>query len=466
MEPRLNRLTRGDTSIQIELKMMDVLVCLAERAGELVTRQEIFDTVWAVEFITEKTLTRAIAELRRTLGDDAKQPSYIETIHRKGYRLIAPVKMGPETSSKIAHFPVRATGPSRNPYPGLAAFTEAEAEFFFGREAEVVSMWRTIISRRLLALIGPSGVGKSSFLRAGLIPAAPNGWGVLYCQPGEAPFAALPRALASRFEGGPEADSELAEIEDPFKAVALVSRWRARHERCLLIIDQFEELFTLNTPEVQTRFAEVIGALARNADVHVVLSIRDDFLYRCHEHDELLPVFTELTPLKVPAREDLHRALIQPAAGLGFSFEDSSLVDEMVEAVSGERGALPLLAFAVARVWEKRDRERRLMTRQAYADIGGVVGALSQHAEATIDRIGSQHIRVMRELFRNLLTADGTRAVREWDELLSVFSDPHGESPEAVLRALIDARLLTSYEIHQEDRGPTRRCRDHPRVAA
>ena len=92
VEPRLNRLTRDGESIQIELKMMDVLVCLAGHAGELVTRQELIDTVWSVEYITEKTLTRAVAELRRTLGDDAKEPRYIETIHRKGYRLIAPVE--------------------------------------------------------------------------------------------------------------------------------------------------------------------------------------------------------------------------------------------------------------------------------------------------------------------------------------------------------------------------------------
>ncbi len=78
VEPRLNRLTRDGESIQIELKMMDVLVCLAGHAGELVTRQELIDTVWSVEYITEKTLTRAVAELRRTLGDDAREP----TVHR------------------------------------------------------------------------------------------------------------------------------------------------------------------------------------------------------------------------------------------------------------------------------------------------------------------------------------------------------------------------------------------------
>jgi len=81
--------------------------------------------------------------------------------------------------------------------------------------------------------------------------------------------------------------------------------------------------------------------------------------------------------------------------------------------VLGERGALPLLAFALARLWENRDRETGLLTRQAYQDVGGVGAVLAQHAEATIDHIGTGRIALVRELFRNLVTAEGTRAVRE-----------------------------------------------------
>ena len=457
VEPSLNRLTRGGESIQIELKMMDVLVCLAGRAGELVTRREITDTVWATEFITEKTLTRAVAELRRTLGDDARQPRYIETIHRKGYRLIAPMEMETRTSATIARFAVRVGEESLNPYPGLAAFTEDDAEFFFGREAEVAHLWRKITMRRLLAVIGPSGVGKSSFLRAGLVPAAPDGWGVVVCHPGDDPLAGLARALLPEFEGDREAVEGLVGVRDADTAATLVARWRQLHGQALLIVDQFEELFTLNPPEAQARFAGLLGHLARKADVHVLLSMRDDFLFRCHDHEELEPIFDSLTPVKVPAREDLRRALEQPAARFACSFEDDGLVDEMLEAVDDERGALSLLAFAVARLWDKRDLERKLLTRQAYADIGGVAGALAHHAEAALERIGRDRLAVVRELFRNLVTAEGTRAVREWDELLSIFSDSHSESPAAVLRALIDARLLTSYEVQEEDREPTRR---------
>ena len=472
VEPRLNRLTRGDESIQIELKMMDVLVCLAERAGELVTRREITDTVWATEFITEKTLTRAVAELRRTLGDDAKDPRYIETIHRKGYRLIAPAEVVQQPTATVTAFPARSVQreDDRSPYPGLAAFTEADAEFFFGREAEVAQLWRKLTGRRLLAVIGPSGVGKSSFLRAGLVPAAPDGWGVVVCQPGDAPLSGLARALLPDFEGDREAVEGLVGVRDADTAATLVARWRQLHGRALLIVDQFEELFTLNPPEPQARFAELLGHLARKADVHVLLSMRDDFLYRCHDHEELEPIFDALTPVKVPAHGNLRRALEQPAARFAYAFEDEGLVDEMLEAVEGERGALPMLAFAVERLWEERDRERKLLTRQAYADIGGVGGALAHHAEATLERIGRDRLAVVRELFRNLITAEGTRAVREWGELLSVFAGddagrptvgagfiPARESAEDVLRELIDARLLTSYEICEDDEEPTRR---------
>ncbi len=453
VEPSLNRLSRGETTIQLELKVMDVLVCLAERAGEVLTRQEIVDRVWATEFISDNTLTHAITEIRNALGDDARNPSFIETIHRRGYRLIVPVE--PSVSdqpgdSKVARFPIseRAvkTAEDRSPYPGLAAFTEADAEFFFGREDEVARMWRKLTSRRLLAVIGPSGVGKSSFLRAGLILARPEGWSVVVCQPGEAPFAAVARALVPEFEGDAEAISKLVDLGEAGNAVAMVSRWRQQHDQALLIVDQFEELFTLNSPELQGRFAELLRRLVDEADVHVLLSMRDDFLYRCHDHDALAPIFDALTPLKAPAGDALRRGVVEPALHLGFAFDDENLPDEMIVEVEDERGALPLLAFSVARLWDKRNRENNTLTRAAYDDIGGVAGALARHADATLQAIGDSRRPIVREIFRNLFTAQGTRAVRSVDNLLSVFPDQQRDQAKQVLRRLIDARLLTSFE--------------------
>jgi WD40 repeat protein len=366
------------------------------------------------------------------------------------------------------------------PYPGLSSFTEEDAEYFFGREGEIEQIWRRLEGAHLLAVVGPSGAGKTSFIGAGLVPNAPAGWAIVRCTPGDAAISSLARAMAREMAGDADAVEMVVGIDDPAVAVELFSRWRRRHDQALLIVDQFEELFTLNSPEVQGRFADLLGRLPLESDVRVLLSMRDDFLMHCNKHEALKPIFSELTPLDPPVGPALRRALVQPATKCGYRFEDDGLVDEMLAEVEGERGALPLLAFAAARLWEKRDRETGLLTRQAYHDIGGVGGALARHAEATIDRIGSDHIAIVRELFRNLVTAEGTRAVRAWDELLSVFdtgevsragikpaptkeplvgagSTPARETAKEVLHELIDARLLTSYEVHEEDREPTRR---------
>jgi len=375
-----------------------------------------------------------------------------------------------------------------HPYPGLASFTEENSEYFFGREAEIEGVWRRVEGAHLLAIVGPSGAGKTSFIGAGLVPNAPAGWAIVRCTPGNAAIPSLARAMAREMAGDADAVELAIGIDDPAIAVELFSRWRGRHDQALLIVDQFEELFTLNPPDHQQRFAELMGRLALEADVRVLLSMRDDFLMECKTLDSLVPVFESLTPLMPPIGPALRRALVQPAMKCGYRFEDDELVEEMLAEVEGERGALPLLAFAMSQLWERRDRDDGLITRRAYHDIGGVGGALARHAEATLDKIGVERQPIVRELFRNLVTAEGTRAVREWDELLSVFDPgdvsreginpsptkktwasekrnvgagftPAREAAEEVLRELIDARLLTSYEIREEEKGRTRRAR-------
>ncbi len=223
-----------------------------------------------------------------------------------------------------------------------------------------------------------------------------------------------------------------------------------------MIVDQFEELFTQNPPEVQERFAELLGRLALEADAHVLLSLRDDFLLQCHDHEALEPVFSELTPIKAPAGSALRRALVQPALKSGYRFEDEALVDEMLAEVEGERGALPLLAFAAAQLWQRRDRERGLLTREAYEEIGGVAGALARHAESTLEQIGQERLPLVREHFRHLVTAQRTRATWDREELLSTFSEKDRDAAAQVLASLIDARLLTSYELQTDDDQPSR----------
>ena len=212
-------------------------------------------------------------------------------------------------------------GGTTSPYPGLGSFTEADADRFFGREGEVEALWQRIRSRRLLAVIGPSGAGKTSFVRAGVVASRPSGWAAVVTTPGTSPLLMLGQALAPELQGDVEALRRLVRFEDPGEAFETLVRWRKAHAEALLVVDQFEELFTLCPPEAQSRFAALLGRLAGEAGVHVLLSMRDDFLMRCHEHEALAPVFAELTPLGPLGGEALRRALEEPAKAEGFRFE-------------------------------------------------------------------------------------------------------------------------------------------------
>ncbi len=224
------------------------------------------------------------------------------------------------------------------------------------------------------------------------------------------------------FAGDVEATAQLVDLRDGDRAVAVVSRWRGRYTQALLVVDQFEELFTQNPPEEQAAFCRLASEAGRRRAMSMSCwRCGTTFCIDARRSIRCVRSSTDCCRSSSRPRGSLRRALVEPARRQGFAFEDDELPGEMVAEVEGERGALPMLAFAVARLWEKRDRERRLLTRQAYAEIGKVGGALAKHAEATLTSIGDERLPVVRELFRNLVTAEGTRAVREADELLSVF---------------------------------------------
>ena len=150
--------------------------------------------------------------------------------------------------------------------------------------------------------------------------------------------------------------------------------------------------------------------------MHVLLSMRDDFLFHCHRFASLTPVFSALTPLGPPTGAALRRALVQPALKCGYRFEDESLVDEMLAQVAGERGALPLLAFTAARLWERRDRERGLLTRAAYDEIGGV----SARSPSTPRRRSS---------------ASARNACRSCASCSATWSQPRARAPRSTARS-------------------------------
>ena len=312
------------------------------------------------------------------------------------------------------------------PYLGLASFSIAEADRYFGREREVMECVNRLRVTPLVSVVGPSGAGKSSFVQAGLLPALGAEWRHAVFRPGPSPRAALAGALASLGADGPAGP-------------------RALGGPVCLVVDQFEEVFTLCAdPAEQRGFAEALAGCARSAaePVRVVLTLRDDFLMRAEALFGAGALSPGLHLLGIPSRRELVRMITEPARRAGFRFEDPSLPEEMVDEVADRPGALPLLSFAAAQLWDERDVHFRRLPIRAYQEMGGVAGALARHADVVVESMTHEQQRLVREAFRHLTTAEGTRAVLSRAEVVQLL----GARGEEVLERLLSARLLTASE--------------------
>jgi hypothetical protein len=331
------------------------------------------------------------------------------------------------------------------PYRGLAAFGEEDAKYFFGRDNEIRTARGQLETWPLLAVIGPSGVGKSSFVHAGLVPAvraSGSGWRVHVLRPGRVPLHRLANILEDSLATGADSGDLIAQLRDSPGVFGSILRASAikKNARVLVVVDQLEELFTLcDSDDIRRAF---LGALLAAADdttspVRVVLSMRADFLDRLAGHKQFLAELSRgLFFLTAPDHDNLREVLERPAELAGYTFEDPSIVEDMMQAATS-RGALPLLSFAATRLWDSRDRAKKQLTVAAYKQMGGVGGAFARHADQVAAAVPPQQQVLLRAVLSRLVTPEGTRAVIDHQELLSL-----GSEVEGILDQLARARLI------------------------
>jgi len=333
------------------------------------------------------------------------------------------------------------------PYRGLAAFGEGDAKYFFGRSSEIRTALAKLQGWPLLAVIGPSGVGKSSFVHAGLVPAlraAGDDWRVCVLRPGRVPLHRLANVLEETLATGDHHSDLMTKLLDAPGLFGTMLRTTAaqRGHKVVVVVDQLEELFTLcDSEKIREVFLAALLAAADDpsSPVRVVLSMRADFLDRLAGHQGFL---TELSRglffLTAPDRENLREALLRPAELAGYSFEDTSVVDEMVEAATS-RGALPLLSFAAMRLWDGRERDRKVLPARAYRQMGGIGGAFARHADQVAATVPARSQILLRAIMTRLVTPEGTRAIVDRKELVSL-ADPR--DVESILDRLVEGRLV------------------------
>ncbi|MFT3696252.1 MAG: protein kinase [Kofleriaceae bacterium] len=344
-----------------------------------------------------------------------------------------------------------------SPYPGLNAFQETDADRFFGRSQDIAGAVAKLREQPIVAVIGPSGAGKSSFVRAGVVPAlkaSGDAWECIIVRPGRQPLAALATALEnlrdSRDSGPQPAGDPIARLraEPGFLGTQLRARARKRRSQILLFVDQHEELYTL-VPDADERRAFtacLIGAADdTSGPLRVVVAMRSDFLDRAAEDRYFVEELARgLVFLQPPNRAGLEAALAGPLETLGYSFEPG-IVASMLETLEATPGPLPLLQFTAAKLWEQRDRQRRVLTREAYERMGGVAGALATHADEVIGTLSSDDQKLVKVVFQRLVTPERTRAIVDQAELRELGGDV-----DRIVGVLVSSRLIVVHSTAVE----------------
>jgi len=358
-----------------------------------------------------------------------------------------------------------------NPYKGLRPFEEADAADFFGREALterlVARLGEDVEAARFLTVVGPSGSGKSSLVKAGMIPALRRGalpgsekWFVVEMLPGAHPLDELEIGLLRVAADRPSGLMQQLRRDERGLLRATRLALPTEDSELLLVIDQFEELFTRATDRAEgehllrSLHAAVSDSRSR---VRVVITLRADYYDRPLMHPEFSSLMRQRTEVVVPLTpEELAQAIQEPAEQAGAELEPG-LVAAIVTDVSEQPGALPMLQYALTELFERR--EGRLLTREAYQAIGGVSGALARRAEALYAGLDTASQEMTRQLFLRLVTlGEGIEATRRRvlrPALTSVMGDPEAmEDVEDVIDAFGKHRLLT-FDRDPETRIPT-----------
>jgi WD40 repeat protein/DNA-binding SARP family transcriptional activator/energy-coupling factor transporter ATP-binding protein EcfA2 len=348
--------------------------------------------------------------------------------------------------------------PPPSPYRGLFSFQEQDAPYFFGRESFTRNLYGVVQKQPLVAVVGPSGSGKSSVVLAGLLPQIREQakWLIVTFRPGSDPFLGIASALLPHLELDLSETDTLLETRKLAKAlqtgeilleevITRVLDKSGEATRLLIVTDQFEELYTLcPEPEERDNFLGVILAATevqrfRHAPTFsFVFTLRADFLEQALSFRPLADAIQDANLLLGPMfPEELRQSIEKPAEKMDVSFEPG-LVERILDDVGQKPGNLPLLEFALAMLWE--EQQYRVLTHHGYDAIGRVEGALTRHADQVFNSLDPNQQEAARRIFIQLVRpgegTEDTRRIAQRGEL--------SDFDWSLVQQLADARLVVT----------------------
>ncbi|GLS84116.1 winged helix-turn-helix domain-containing protein [Paraferrimonas haliotis] len=448
--PKLNQLVpiiESDAkAISIEPKMMDVLNYLCHHPNQVVSNEQLLIACWGGSFYGDAPVQKCIAMLRKKLGCQARDPSYIETIKRRGYRLIAQVS-GVNRLAVVS--PVNQHWQGKSPFLGLDAFSQQHQSVFYGRTqaiADVIHIAKQACSqsRHFVLILGSSGVGKSSLMRAGVLP-------LLLQTKGFAGLRFKHCIDLSRYNGG--IGAPLQSLTEELQRVGLARNASGealapvdKNRGVLIFIDQFERLLndTARQSEVKP-LCRLCDALCRRDDVLLMVNLRND----CYANAMQYRDFARLKSLGVSydlaavTRGEIAQIIRKPAQMAGLSFERDAATGERLDDLLLEDAvvapqALPLLQYTLSRLYEQRRDNRLLLS--CYRSLGGLQGAITQQAEATYQSMPKQWLNHWQRLLHGVIGwSQHHQQLSAHPIALAHFNDSEAK---LMIERFVDARLL------------------------
>ncbi|TWB25077.1 DNA-binding winged helix-turn-helix (wHTH) protein [Nitrospirillum bahiense] len=453
------------TQVQVEPRALDVLVALCLNAGKILSAEDLLHLCWDGVAVGENQAQKAVAQLRRALGDSVNAPRYIENLRKRGYRTIAPVIFAPHRESDT----LAETWARESPYVGLTPFGAGHASVFFGRDAAIVRLRDVLASqlpggRVFVLILGASGSGKTSLVQAGLLPALMRAGAALHVADatvldlgaiGAVPLlTALGGALLDLDgDGEPLFAGRSAEqlgqslIEDGQSAQDGVA---PADGRFVLFVDRLEALFSsaFASGLQRQQFLAALDRLSRGGQVMVIAACRNDFYPEVVGEPLLMEAKAagghfDLTP---PSRAEIGQMIRLPAEIAGLSFGGDTdgrerLDDLLCEAAAHSPDALPLLQYTLQQLYLLRSPTREL-TLAAYRDLGGIEGAIGRRAETTLEGLSAGAQAALPRIFSLIVALsaidDAVRGV------LARWSDLRSDDERALVQALVDERLFVS----------------------
>lgn len=479
LDPDLQVLLHHGEPVVVWPKVFATLVVLLESRGRIVEKEELMQALWPESFVEESNLVQNIFILRKILGDDRNRHSFIQTVPRRGYKFVAPVREA-ERSTFESDLPA-SYWRGRSPFRGLQVFETKDAWLFFGRESETEELLTHMRRSPVLSVVGNSGSGKSSLLCAGLIPALQQGrfcpnessneqWRIAILRPSAAPFDCLAEVLLSQL--APELSLQVRaefihefrnrlsagedSLRDAIAAVAGAMSQEAGPIRILLLVDQFEEIFTLTAERrIRDAYIDCLLAAARLdgiIPVHLALAVRADFYPECIEHPGLSRCMRANQYIVGRMSQEQLRESMEKRLQLASARAEAGLIDSLLEDVGSEPGNLALLEHALGQLWEKCGGFACTLTNQAYAEIGRLRGALGRHADEVYAGLRDEAQQPLaKKIFLDLVhLGDGAPDTRRRVPKAALHSLGKAQEIDLLLAHLASSRLISTSEADHE----------------